>query len=225
MFTKFHVLMIHNDKEKSQQIADYLTEKDYECQIINNPKELTDDITTKFDCIILDDQFPKLNVSDFLAQTKLKSNPIIIVLTDAHSSQYLEQLLNSGADDYLTEPFELHDLDIKIQAVYKSGILKPRQIYRFKDIVLNITSQTCMCNYHPLSLTKNEFKLLSILISHPYQPFSTDYLFEQIWGSTLYDDGITISSLINSLMLKLRQANDQQDYIKRFGRDSYKMSF
>ena len=77
----------------------------------------------------------------------------------------------------------------------------------------------------PLNLTKNEFKLLTILISHPYQPFSISYLFEQVWGSSIYEDGTSIPALVSNLIMKLRLANNEEEYIKRFGRDNYKMAF
>ena len=156
---------------------------------------------------------------------KLRGQPILIVISDTLSSDYLESLLNAGADDYVTIPYKLKDIESKIQSVYKNGILKPRRIYRFKDIVVDTTARTCSCANKPLNLTKNEFKLLTILISHPYQPFSISYLFEEVWGSSIYEDGTSIPGLMSNLIMKLRLINNDQEYIKRFGKDSYKMAF
>lgn len=90
---------------------------------------------------------------------------------------------------------------------------------------MNVSEHTCICNYKAIDLTKNEFKLLTILISHPYQPFSVSYLFEKIWGHSLYEDEISIPSLLNQLVIKLRIANENEEYIKRFGKNQYKMAF
>ncbi|WP_418555644.1 response regulator transcription factor [Longibaculum muris] len=226
MFSQFNTLIIHSNSQFNNQIKTYLEDKEYLCNQISQFKELDDYYENHtYDCIIIEDEFPRIKTKEFIVQAKLKGQPIIIVLTDTLSPDYLESLLNAGADDYLVEPYDLKDLDTKIQSVYKNGILRPRRIYRFKDIVVDTTSRTCSCNGKPLNLTKNEFKLLTILISHPYQPFSISYLFEQVWGSSIYEDGTSIPALVSNLIMKLRLANNEEEYIKRFGRDNYKMAF
>lgn len=226
MFSQFRALIIHSHYETNNQIKTYLQQKDYLCNQVIQYKDLDQYyINQAYDCIILEDNFPRIKTREFLVESKLKGQPIMIVLSDTLASDYLESLLNAGADDYLTIPYTLKDLDSKIQSVYKNGILKPRRIYRFKDIVLDSTARTCACHSQPLDLTKNEFKLLSILISHPYQPFTISYLFEKVWGSSIYEDGTSIPALMSNLIMKLRLANNNQEYIKRFGKDSYKMAF
>ncbi|MEG0453426.1 MAG: response regulator transcription factor [Coprobacillus sp.] len=226
MLGQFQTLIIYNNEKINNQIKTYLKEKGYICNQVYNYNELEEYYDNHlYDCVIIQDDFPRIKTSDLLVKTKLKNQPIIIVLSDAHDSQYLETLLNAGADDYLTQPFKLKDLDIKIQSVYKNGILRPRRIYRFKDIVVDITSRTCVCNQKAINLTKNEFKLLTILISHPYQPFTTSHLFEEVWGSSIYEDGTSIPALLSNLIMKLRMVNNEEEYIKRFGKDSFKMAF
>lgn len=226
MFSQFKALIIYSQKEINDQIKTYLKEKDYICNQVIKYSDLEQYYDNQtYDCIIIEDEFPKIKTKEFLVTSKLRGQPIIIVISDTLSSDYLETLLNAGADDYLTIPYSLKDLDTKIQSVYKNGILRPRRIYRFKDIVLDSTSRTCSCNKKPLNLTKNEFKLLCILISHPYQPFTISYLFEQVWGSSIYEDGTSIPALMSNLIMKLRMANNDLEYIKRFGKDSYKMAF
>lgn len=226
MFSQFKALIIHSNQQANDQIKAYLKEKDYLCNQVVQFKDLEEYYENHtYDCIIIEDEFPKLKTSEFLVQTKLRGQPILIVISDTLSSDYLESLLNAGADDYVTIPYTLKNIESKIQSVYKNGILKPRRIYRFKDIVVDITARTCSCANKPLNLTKNEFKLLTILISHPYQPFSISYLFEEVWGSSIYEDGTSIPGLMSNLIMKLRLVNNEQEYIKRFGKDSYKMAF
>ena len=226
MFSQFKALIIHSHKEANDQIKAFLEDKGYLCNQVIQFKELEEYYENhSYDCIIIEDEFPRLKTNEFLVQTKLRGQPILIVISDTLSSDYLESLLNAGADDYVTITYKLKDIESKIQSVYKNGILKPRRIYRFKDIVVDTTARTCSCANKPLNLTKNEFKLLTILISHPYQPFSISYLFEEVWGSSIYEDGTSIPGLMNNLIMKLRLINNDQEYIKRFGKDSYKMAF
>ena len=226
MFSQFKALIIHSHKEANDQIKAFLEDKGYLCNQVIQFKELEEYYENhSYDCIIIEDEFPRLKTNEFLVQTKLRGQPILIVISDTLSSDYLESLLNAGADDYVTIPYKLKDIESKIQSVYKNGILKPRRIYRFKDIVVDTTARTCSCANKPLNLTKNEFKLLTILISHPYKPFSISYLFEEVWGSSIYEDGTSIPGLMSNLIMKLRLINNDQEYIKRFGKDSYKMAF
>ena len=226
MFSQFKALIIHSHKEANDQIKAFLEDKGYLCNQVIQFKELEEYYENhSYDCIIIEDEFPRLKTNEFLVQTKLRGQPILIVISDTLSSDYLESLLNAGADDYVTIPYKLKDIESKIQSVYKNGILKPRRIYRFKDIVVDTTARTCSCANKPLNLTKNEFKLLTILISHPYQPLSISYLFEEVWGSSIYEDGTSIPGLMSNLIMKLRLINNDQEYIKRFGKDSYKMAF
>lgn len=226
MFSQFKALIIHSHKEANDQIKAFLEDKGYLCNQVIQFKELEEYYENhSYDCIIIEDEFPRLKTNEFLVQTKLRGQPILIVISDTLSSDYLESLLNAGADDYVTIPYKLKDIESKIQSVYKNGILKPRRIYRFKDIVVDTTARTCSCANKPLNLTKNEFKLLTILISHPYQSFSISYLFEEVWGSSIYEDGTSIPGLMSNLIMKLRLINNDQEYIKRFGKDSYKMAF
>ena len=222
MFSQFKALIIHSHKEANDQIKAFLEDKGYLCNQVIQFKELEEYYENhSYDCIIIEDEFPRLKTNEFLVQTKLRGQPILIVISDTLSSDYLESLLNA----YVTIPYKLKDIESKIQSVYKNGILKPRRIYRFKDIVVDTTARTCSCANKPLNLTKNEFKLLTILISHPYQPFSISYLFEEVWGSSIYEDGTSIPGLMSNLIMKLRLINNDQEYIKRFGKDSYKMAF
>ena len=226
MFSQFKALIIHSHKEANDQIKAFLEDKGYLCNQVIQFKELEEYYENhSYDCIIIEDEFPRLKTNEFLVQPKLRGQPILSGMSDTLSSDYLESLLNAGADDYVTIPYKLKDIESKIQSVYKNGILKPRRIYRFKDIVVDTTARTCSCANKPLNLTKNEFKLLTILISHPYQPFSISYLFEEVWGSSIYEDGTSIPGLMSNLIMKLRLINNDQEYIKRFGKDSYKMAF
>lgn len=226
MLGQFQTLIIYNDEKVNNQIKTYLKDKGYICNQVYKYQEMEEYYDNHtYDCIIIQDDFPRIKTPELLVKAKQKTQPIIIVLSEAHDSQYLDTLLNAGADDYLTLPYKLKDLDIKIQSVYKNGILRPRRLYRFKDIVVDTTARTCACNQQAINLTKNEFKLLTILISHPYQPFTISFLFEEVWGSSIYEDGTSIPALLSNLIMKLRIANNEEDYIKRFGKDSYKMAF
>ena len=104
------------------------------------------------------------------------------------------------------------------------GVLRTRKIYRFKEIILDDTAKTVSLNDHSVTLTKNEFKLLKMLMSHPYQPYTSTKIFEGIWGDSVYADDQSVMNLVSSLIIKLNRTGSHEEYIRRFGANSYKMA-
>ena len=101
MFSQFNTLIIHSNSQFNNQIKTYLEDKEYLCNQISQFKEFADYYENHtYDCIIIEDEFPRIKTKEFIVQAKLKGQPIIIVLTDTLSPDYLESLLNAGADDY-----------------------------------------------------------------------------------------------------------------------------
>lgn len=225
MIGQFSVLVIDSDRKRNDEICAYLKENDFQCTSVKTLKDYEERFENHaYDGIVLEDNFATINTTRFLVDNKRNGRAITIVVSDTLNEEYLESLLDAGADDYITIPFTTHDLMKKIQAVYKNGILKPRTIYRFKDIIMDVTAHTVFVNDHALTLTKNEFKLLKLLISHPYQPYTSTALFEAIWGNAVYEDTSSVPQLIGSLARKLNLVGSDNEYIKRFGRNSYKMA-
>lgn len=98
MFSQFNTLIIHSNSQFNNQIKTYLEDKEYLCNQITQFKELADYYENHtYDCIIIEDEFPRIKTKEFIVQAKLKGQPIIIVLTDTLSPDYLESLLNAGA--------------------------------------------------------------------------------------------------------------------------------
>ena len=225
MFGKQKTLIIDHNNERSDRIKNYLNQNHFICDQAKTLDEFNDlYLANSYDCIILEDVFPGINTTKFLVKNRRKSQAITIVMSDMLNESYLENLLDAGADDYIVAPFSLTALLRKIQDVYKMGVLRPRKIYRFKDIILDDTAKTVSLNDRAVTLTKNEFKLLKMLMSHPYQPYTSTKIFEGIWGDSVYADDQSVMNLVSSLIIKLNNTGAHEEYIRRFGANSYKMA-
>lgn len=225
MFGKLKTLIIDHNSARNDRIKSYLDQDHFICYQAKTLKEyeaLYPD--TQYDCIILEDVFPGITTERFLVKNRRASQAITIVVSEMLNEPYLESLLDDGADDYILYPFSMTALLRKIQDVYKMGVLRPRKIYRFKDIILDDTAKTVSLNERAISLSKNEFKLLKLLISHPYQPFTSVAIFEAIWGDSVYADDQSVMNLVSSLIIKLNKSGTHDEYIRRFGANSYKMA-
>ena len=225
MFGKQKTLIIDHNNERSDRIKNYLNQDHFICDQAKTLDEFNNlYLANSYDCIILEDVFPGINTTKFLVKNRRKSQAITVVMSDMLNESYLENLLDAGADDYIVAPFSLTALLRKIQDVYKMGVLRPRKIYRFKDIILDDTAKTVSLNDRAVTLTKNEFKLLKMLMSHPYQPYTSTKIFEGIWGDSVYADDQSVMNLVSSLIIKLNNTGVHEEYIRRFGANSYKMA-
>lgn len=225
MFGKQKTLIIDHNNERSDRIKNYLNQDHFICDQAKTLDEFNNlYLANNYDCIIHEDVFPGINTTKFLVKNRRKSQAITIVMSDTLNESYLENLLDAGADDYIVAPFSLTALLRKIQDVYKMGVLRPRKIYRFKDIILDDTAKTVSLNDRAVTLTKNEFKLLKMLMSHPYQPYTSTKIFEGIWGDSVYADDQSVMNLVSSLIIKLNNTGAHEEYIRRFGANSYKMA-
>lgn len=222
MLNLLNVTLIHEDQEFANKVRDLLESHNMPTTIISHIEDLDyEKLTTTM--IVVHETFPGLKIKNLLIANKLHHNSLTLVLTNAVSGSYLEELLDSGADDYLTRPYSVNDIYEKLLSVYRNGILKPRNIYRFKDLVLDTTTRSAFINNQVLELTQKEFKLLKTLVMQPFQPQSNADLFAKLWGSALYEDETSLNAIMNSLIKKLHEKGSYEHYIRKFGETSYMM--
>lgn len=222
MLNSLSVTLIHEDRKFAKSVSDLLESHNMPTTTISTIADLDyQNLTTTM--IVVHETFPGLKIKDLLIANKLNHNSLTLVLTNSVSGNYLEELLDSGADDYLTRPYTVEDIYEKLLSVYRNGILKPRNIYRFKDLVLDVTSRSAFINNQVLDLTQKEFKLLKTLVMQPFQPQSNSELFAKLWGNAIYEDETSLAAIMNSLIKKLNEKGSYDHYIRKFGENSYMM--
>lgn len=222
MLNQLTVTLIHEDPKFAASLTSLLEKHHMPTTLISKIEDLDiEKINTSM--IVIHETFPYLNLKKLLIANKLHRNALTLVLTNALSGSYLESLLDSGADDYLTRPYTIEQIYDKLLSVYRNGILKPRNIYRFKDIILDTTTRSAFINNEVLDLTEKEFKLLTVLVKQPYQPHTNTSLFEKLWGNAIYQDQTSLIAIMDSLIHKLNSAGSYDHYIRKFGEESYMM--
>ena len=218
------VLIAEDERPIARLLEMNLTRAGYVCTLAPDGLTAADLIEKNdYDLALLDIMLPGLDGYALLDYLRPQGVPVIFLTAKAAVKDRVLGL-RLGADDYIVVPFSLTSLLRKIQDVYKMGVLRPRKIYRFKDIILDDTAKTVSLNDHSVTLTKNEFKLLKMLMSHPYQSYTSTKIFEGIWGDSVYADDQSVMNLVSSLIIKLNRTGSHEEYIRRFGANSYKMA-
>ena len=136
-----------------------------------------------YDCAILDIMMPKLDGISVLKEIRKKGMQIPVIMLTAKSEVDDKVLgLDSGANDYLTKPFEAKELMARIRAVTRIQTVQSDSLLKFGNLTLNQATFELSSPAGRISLANKEFQMLELLMSNPHHLISADGIFEKIWG-------------------------------------------
>ncbi len=211
------LLLIEDEKELALSIQKYLTNNDFVCQWVDNAKAAIDKISIyDYDCILLDLMLPDGNGFEILKELKdqNKAEGIIIISAKETLETRIEGF-NLGADDYLTKPFHLSELLVRIQALIRRKNFKGSNIVSFNEIHIDILSKIVKVNNKKIDTTKKEIDLLLYLIGNENRVLSKSAIAEHLSGdmADMLDNHDFVYAHIKNLKKKLNDAGSG-DYIK-----------
>jgi len=165
---------------------------------------------------------PKLNGNDVLQRLRKFTNAPVIVVSAKTMVQTKIDLLKLGADDYMTKPFDLHELLARIEANLKrtSNTSCQNDTLTYRDIEIN--NSLVYIKEVLVSFTSTELKILRLLLQYPQKIFSKQNLYESIWNKTYAYDDDTINTHISHIRKKIK-AITNEDYIQTIWGIGYKI--
>lgn len=204
------VLVIEDDVKLKKYIKEYLEAYSYMVEVVNNFSNVMEQVEeTKADLILLDINLPIFDGLYFLKLIRKKyKTPIIIVSArNADSEQIMGMEL--GADDYITKPFSMGVLLAKINAVLRrvkrDEVLENDSILEKNNISLNYSNMKLTYKDNVIELSKNECRILKILIQNMGSVVSRDEILEEIWDDSSFVDDNTLT--VNMTRIKRRLDN------------------
>lgn len=178
------ILLVEDEKRLAQSIEYILKKKKYMVDVVYDGEDAIDYALSKiYDLIILDVMLPKVNGIDILNFIRKEKITVPILLLTAKSSIEDKVIgLDSGADDYLTKPFETDELLARVRAMLRrKGEIIEEEI-KFEDISLNNNNYTLYCGNNEIPLSLKEFNIMKILISNNKNTIKKEFLIEKVWG-------------------------------------------
>lgn len=161
--------------------------------------------TNSYDAILLDNVLPKKLGGHVCKEIREAGvNTPIIVLSGKQEVLSKVQMLNNGADDYVTKPFSFDELVARISTVLRRPKVVKQNIIRFKDFEVNFSSQTVRRNSKDVYLTRKEFALLEFLANNKNLVMSRGQILESVWDMSVDPFTNTIETHIMNLRKKLR---------------------
>ncbi|GLU45161.1 response regulator transcription factor [Allomuricauda sp. NBRC 101325] len=218
------ILIAEDELELQDSIATYLERDGNVCERASNYDEALYKIDLyEYDLMVLDINLITGSGLDILKQLKKQRSetPTIIISANNSLDDKLEGL-DLGADDYLTKPFHLAELNSRIKAVLRRGKFGGTEMIEFNEISIDTNSRTAYIEGTEMSLTRKEYDLLLFFITNKGRVLSKEIIAEHLWGdhSDLADNFDFIYVHINNLRKKLTNAGAK--YIRTAYGSGYK---
>ncbi|MFP9115636.1 response regulator transcription factor [Flavobacterium sp. RHBU_3] len=211
------VLIIEDEAAISQSIKDYFRPNGVQCEIASTKRDAIDKIGLyEYDCILLDLMLPDGDGFDILKEIKrLNKTEGVIVISAKETLETRIEGFTLGADDYLTKPFHLSELLVRMQAIIRRKNFNGSNVISFNEIEVDVLGKSVKVNNARLDITKKEIDLLLYLIGNQNKVLSKSAIAEHLSGdmADMLDNHDFVYAHIKNLKKKLTSAG-AGDYIK-----------
>lgn len=207
-----HILIVEDDTDINNMMASALTKAGYDCtQAFSGTEAMLYLKNEKFNVIILDLMLPGKSGNSIIAEIKPQVDTPIIVVSAKDELDTKVDLLFSGADDYMTKPFEIDELIARVAVqIRKHGTEQKEMVYRYKDMILNVTEHSVSVSGHIIAFTRQEFKILELLVTNPKRVFSKKEIYDYAWDDLYIGEDRTINVHISNIRQKIKAFSDEE---------------
>jgi DNA-binding response OmpR family regulator len=210
------ILIVEDDLDLGGMVVDWLRFEHYNVEIVHNGREGLERLqTSEYDAIILDWELPGMDGIEVCRRFRSEggSSPIIM-LTGKSAISEKEAGLDSGADDYLTKPFNMKELSARLRAVLRrpGGVVS--NVLKVRDIEMDPSKYQVKKAGVEIQLLPKEFSLLEFFMRHPNQVFSSDALIQRVWHSDSEATGDAIRTCLKRLRKKLGDNDEKEPIIQ-----------
>ena len=207
------VLIVEDEPRLAENIARSLRESaGYAVDVAGDGQEgLFLAETNTYDVVLLDLMLPKMDGTQLLTRIRQAGQLTpVLVLTARDDKESVVSLLNAGADDYLTKPFDLGELLARAKALIRRGKGQPSPVLTIGDLHLNTVNRTVQRADRTIMLTAMEYRVLEYLAHRPRAVVSKTELLEHLYDYNWEKFSNVIEVYISGLRRKLDDGSDRQ---------------
>lgn len=200
------ILLIEDDEILADQITKYLIAKHHIVETCMDGKEATELLEVyKYDLIIIDWGLPNVTGVEIVKNFRRAGGVTpILMLTGKDRIEEKEVGFDSGADDYVTKPFDIRELSSRVQALLRRAPEFQGARMEVSGIVVDSGSHQAFFRDQPMALQPKEFALLEFLIRHKGKAVRTKDLLDHVWGSDSDVTSETLYTYMRALRKKIQ---------------------
>lgn len=199
------ILLVEDDYQLGDAVKTGLMQLNYVVDWLRDGESARSAVRSEsFEAIILDLGLPKLSGLAFLQSIRQDGNTTpVIILTARDSVEDRIKGLDSGADDYLTKPFDLNELGARVRALVRRSTGRADSVMQYKHIALDPAAHAVFAHQVSVNVPRREFALLQKLLENVGQVLSREQLMQSIYGWEEEVDSNALEVHIHNLRKKL----------------------
>lgn len=182
------ILVVDDEQDLCEILRFNLAAAGYHVEVAYSAEEAMQHVLTSFHLILLDVMMPGMSgfeLARMIKRDRKTADTPIIFLTAKDTEEDTLEGFDIGADDYITKPFSVREATARVRAVLHRSALaashEKTNMQTHEGLTVDRTQKTVTVDGQPAELTKTEFELLWLLISHPGQVFSRQQLIKRVW--------------------------------------------
>ena len=220
----FNVLIVEDDQAISDMLKMSLTAKNYDVTVAADGKQALDHLNSFIpDLLLLDWMLPDTDGPSLIQQirnTSIHKDLPILMLTARAEEEDKITGLNTGADDYMTKPVSLQELDARMRALIRRAQgLNSKQKLVHDRISIDLENKTVQIDEENIKIGGMEFRLLLFFMKNPDRLYSRTQLLDSVWGQTVFVEERTVDVHIMRLrkILKAYQLDSKLETVRGNG--------
>lgn len=212
----YKIMIVEDDLTIARTLKDHLSKWDYNVSYITDFKNIVDQFNEiEPHIVLLDVMLPFFNGFYWCSEIRKISKVPVIFISSAGDNMNIVMAMNMGGDDFIVKPFDLNVITAKIGAILRRAYSLQGQINAIEHngVVLNLNDTTLNYDNNKIELTKNEYKILQILMENTGKVVSRDEIMQHLWESDQFIDDNTLTVNMTRLRKKLSEF-ELDNYIK-----------
>ncbi len=207
------ILIVEDDSRINEMMKTGLEKAGYFCVSAFSGTEAKLLLKSRtFDLMILDLMLPGITGEQLLGEVRKSSSMPVIVLSAKDELDTKVDLLTLGADDYMTKPFELKELEARVLVQLRNHAQRDRTncLLEYKNLCLDTEKKQLFVNKNPVSLTAREYRIMELFLKYPQKVFSKNELYEYAWEEYYIGEDKTINVHISNIRSKIKKVTEQE---------------